>query len=242
MDPEAPKDVLCHQIKLITQADPDMVKQSTITRQQVRIRSDIAYINQFDNGELPPDIKCGNKSLLSANMYDFPDVDIAYYRDYQDNLWCFTSNNFSKMLDKEVNPYTTELFPQWFLEDVGRKIDFISKYRNMEDDPTPISVVLDNLNLPDTINNIYSDNDILRLNQILIEKGITEYKIENLSIDDMKKILVETFQLPTNLDNINKEHGKVTFLVVSYQELSNNPDLTSKYVNLIEEQISNKNK
>lgn len=237
--PEAPKDVLCYQIKLITQADPDMVKQSVITRQQVRIKSDVAYINQFDNGDVPPDIKCNNRSLLGGNLYDYPDADIAYYRDYQDSLWCFTSNNFLKMVDKQVNPYTNQLFPQWFLDEINRKIEFISKYRSMEEDPTPISIVIDNLNLNDTPDNTYNKNIITNFNQMLIENNLMDNNIKNLSIEALKEILKDNFGISINLDDITREHAEKTFSIVSYQELLNNP--SKNYFKQIEERSINKN-
>jgi hypothetical protein len=233
--PEAPKDSLCNQIKMITQADPDLVKKSTVTRQQIRIRSDVAYINQFDNGENTPDIKCNNRSLLSDNLYDYPDADIAYYRDYQDSLWCFTSNNYVKMVDKKVNPYTKQPFPSWFLDEIKRKIEFISTYRDIDSDPIPISNTIDSLRQPDIPDNLYTENIVRKFNQMLSDHDIIEWNISSLSKDEMKDILTNNFKIQSNLDDISKDHAEKTFANISYEQLSANPDSADEFFKEIKE-------
>jgi len=223
--PEAPKDTLCYQIKLIAQADPELVKKSAITRQQVRIKSDVAYINQFDNGDEIPNITCNNRSVLSNNLYDFPDVDIAYYRDYQDALWCFTSNNFLKITETETNPYTNEPFPQFFLEDVKRKIYFISKYRSLDEDPTPISVTIDELSMTDEPNNIYTSMKAKEFDEMLAEHNLTQWNIDKLSIDDMKNILNVYFGKSIDLELLTREHAERTFIIIAYDNLKSNNDI-----------------
>ncbi len=240
LDPEAPKDTLCNQIKMITQADPELVKKSAIVRQQVRIRSDIAYINQFDDGENPPDIKCNNLSLLSNNIYDFPDADIAYYRDYQDSLWCFTSNNYIKMLKKKVNPYTTQPFPEWFLDNINRKVKFISKYRSIEDELVSISITIDNLSRPDIPDNTYSDNNIKNFDKMLVDHDIVEWNISNLTADEMNDLLSNNFKVSVDLRGITREHAEKTFEIISYEELSSNPDLADNFFQQMIEKSRNK--
>ena len=237
--PEAPKDTLCHQIKMITQADPELVKKSAITRQQVRIKSDVAYIYQFDDDDTPPDIRCNNRSLLSDNLYDFPDADIAYYRDYQDDLWCFTSNNYMKMVDKKTNPYTNQKFPQYFLDKVQRKIEFISVYHPIEDDPIPISKTIDGLSQPDQPDNTYTDKHVKGFEEMLVGNNIVDWNIHQLSQEELQAILWDNFRVSINLIDLDKEHAEKTFSVVSYEELKTNPDSTEKFFQQIEEKSTN---
>lgn len=236
--PEVPKDTLCHRIKQITQADPDLVKKSAITRQQVRIRTNISFINQFDDGDNPPDIQCNNRSLLGPSLYDYPDADIAYYRDNQDALWCFTSNNYSKMLEKEINPYTNQLFPTWFLNEVKKKSEYISNYRPMSNDPISISETIDMLNQPDTPDNTYTKDSIDRLNTLMVEHDIIDWNISNLSVENMKTILWDNFRTNVDLDDITREHADKTFLVVAYQELKSN-DKPEFYKQIVELSTNN---
>lgn len=239
--PEAPKDTLCCQIKSITKADPELVKVSAIKRQATRISSDVSYINQFDDGCNPPPIQCSNRSLITDNVYDFPDVDIAYYRDYQNALWCFTSNNFTKMTEKKVNPYTTEEFPLYFIEDVERKTQFISTYRPIDDMPVPISETIDSLSQPDSPDNTLTERHVKGFEQMLSERNIVNWNIENLTTDDMQIILSETFNITLNLTDLTREHAEKTFFVVSYEELRLRPESADSFFQQIEEKSTNKN-
>lgn len=238
--PESPKDTLCFQIKKIVQADPDKVKKSAINRQVNRVRTIVSYINEFEDG--PPSLNCSNESVLNANIYDFPDVDIAFYKDDQESLWCFGSNNFAKIIRQKKNPYTTQKFPQYFLDDVATQIEFISKYRAIDDMPVSISETIDTINSPDEITNEYTNKHSKMFEEMMASNGVSEWNIEKLSNKDLQKIMVENFNLDTNLTNLSRDHAVKTFYVVSYFELLENPELTDKFFEQIEEESTKKNK
>ena len=234
--PEAPKDTLCHEIKNITKADPKLVKESAVRRQISRIRSDVAYINQFDNGCAPPEIKCNNRSITNVtNVYDFPDADIAYYRDFQGALWCFTSNNFVKMVSKKINPYTTEEFPEYFINEVNRKIEFIKKYRSIDDKPITISDTVSDLSKPDQPDDQITDRYIQNFLQMVRSKNITSWNIKNINNDEMENIILANFNIRLDLVNLSRPHAEKTFLVVSYEELKLAPDKANNYFKQMEE-------
>jgi hypothetical protein len=237
--PEHSKDVLCHQIKTITKSDPELVKRSAIIRQVTRIRSDVAYINQFNPCDGLPNIPCNNKSLISDNLYDFPDTDIAYNRDFQDDLWCFTSNNYQKMIARLKNPYTNKEFPQYFIDKVKRKMEFISQYRDIDELPVTISDTIDQMNLPDEPNNKYTDIYNQKFQKMLVDNNITEWNIEKLNTDELEKILLDNFDISTNLVDLSRDHAEITFSVMSYQELKDFPGRSSKFFKQIEEMSIN---
>jgi len=239
--PESPKDTLCYQIKKITQSDPEQVKKSVIERQKYRINTIVSYINEFQNGK-PPQLVCSNQSVLKGDIYDYPDVDIAFYKDNQDSLWCFTSNNFLKILEQKKNPYTTEKFPEDFIERVKQQSVFISRYRLISDNPVPISETLDNMNKPDKISNEYTDKYSKLFKEIMSLNGITEWNIEKLSNKDLERILSDNFGIETDLISLSRDHAVKTFYVVSYHELTRNPDITDNFFNQIECKSINKNK
>jgi len=218
--PEAPKETLCYQIKNITKADPDLVKSSVVKRQKCRISSDVSCINQFDGSENPPKMECSNKSLLSKDLYDYPDSDIAYYRDYQDNLWCFSSNNFEKMVNKKINPYTQVEFPPYYLDDVKRKIDYISTYRSMDEMPVPISDTIDTLSVADEPDNTWTDKYVEEFNKMSMENG-TEIDTNTLSKADMEEIL-GGLGIDANLTDLDTDNAVRTFSVVGYDNIREN--------------------
>jgi hypothetical protein len=214
LNPEQSKDVLSHQIKTIMKSDPELIKKSVILRQKTRIVSDVAYINEFASCCLP-DMNPNNISLI-GNLYDFPDSDIAYYRDYQGTLWCFASNNFEKIVDKKINPYTNIPFPELFVNEVKNKIDYISRYRNISDNPTPISKIIEDMLQPDKPNDLYSNLIMLNIETIPISKP--------LSVDQMEQILSD-FNIVTDLSKLEPDHQRKTFYITLYEEKTINPEI-----------------
>ena len=234
--PEFSRDTLCNQIKGIAQADPKKVKTSAIERQKTRIMSDVSYINEFTE-EQHPDILCRNRSLVD-NIYDYPDADIAYYRDDQETLWCFLSPTFEKITNERTNPYTNDKFPSYFLDMVERKQAFINKYRlgNI----ITISEAVDKLNFPDEINNMFTDKYIKLFKESMTLAGSSEWNIEKLTKEDLEKILYDNFVIEVNLKDLSLEDAITTFYVVSYFELIKIPETNDNFFEQIEEMSSNK--
>lgn len=225
LDPEAPKEIICSRIKRILQTDPEQTKKNVIERQKNRIHSSASYINESDMSGL----SCSNRSVLKTNIYDYPDVDIAFYRDFQENLWCFTSNNFRKILEQKKNPYTVQNFPNFFIKQVEDQVKFIENYRSLDDHPTPISVTLDGINQNDKITNNYFDRSIKMFKEMGVLNGITEYNLEKLSKKDMERLLSSNFGVNVNLEGLKKEHALKTFILVSYSQIKTNPEFTEKF-------------
>jgi len=225
LDPEVSRNIICGRIKRILQTNPEETKKNVIERNKNRIHSTLSYINEVDVSGL----SCSNRSVLKTNIYDYPDTDIAFYRDDQENIWCFTSNNFLKITEQKKNPYTVQEFPEFFLKDVKSKMEFISRYRSMNDDPTPISVVLDNINKNDTISNIYTNRYVKLFKEMAVLNGITDWNLNKLTRKDMERILNKNFNVKTNLERLKKDHALITFMMVSYHQLKNNSDLINNF-------------
>lgn len=238
--PEYPKGVLCNQIQKISQADPETVKKSAIERQRTRIRSDVAFINQFSDNK-PPVINCSNRSVLKTNIYDYPDVDIAYYMDDQESLWCFNSVNFVKILERGKNPYTNQPFPDFFLERVQKQKEFIERYRSIDETPATISETVDSLVLPDTFDNEYSEKYVKRFEEMMIMNGVSEWNIKKLTKEDLQQILSNNLNINTSLVSLSRSHAVKTFYIVSYTELTRSPELIDDFFKQIETKSINNN-
>lgn len=237
--PDAPKGTLCDQIKNITRADPVLIKKSVLIRQACRIKADAACICDFKEGEIP-DIKFSNRSMISKNIYDYPDVDISYYRDFQGSLWCFGSNNYTKMIEKGINPYTGQDFPEYYISEVEKKASFISTYRPLDEVPVPISKTIDSLSELDTIDNYFTDKAIDEIKDMMEDKQISEVTINKMDNRQIENKLNKLFNDNINLTMINDNDDlERTFLVTSYQLIKQNPDNYNKFFDIIND-VDNK--
>ena len=227
--PEYPKDTLCHQIREISQADPEKVKKSAIERQRSRIMTDVSRINQFD--DKPPTILCRNRSLVE-NVYDYPDSEVSFYKDPDDALWCFISPNYDKILSTKVNPYTDVAFPDFFINDVIKNKSTVSKYT--DGTPVPISKSIDKLSQNDTINNSKVDKYKKLFDEMAALNGVSDWNINKLTNEDLQEILLNTLDINTNLKDLTREHAIKTFSFVSYRELLNNLETTEDFFEQVE--------
>ena len=226
LNPESDKSILCNKIKKLSMSDPVMLKFSVAKRNLTRIISEVSYINEFgqcSDCEFPsiklPPIHCNNRSLITDNMFDFPDPELAYYRDDHDKLWCFTSNLYNKMVETGINPYTKEKFPPSFLNSVKTKIELIQNYRDMDCLPVPVSETIDQLSLPDEINNNLTNFYIDKMEKQLIKRGLNKDLIELIEITKLEDILLDSFNLSVNLEPLDKTHRIVTFYIISHRNI-----------------------
>jgi hypothetical protein len=240
--PEYPKETLCGRIRRIVQADPDQVSKSLLTRQKYRIFSCVSHINEFSldgNNIIPP-----NNISMYSDIYGYPDADIAFYLDSQDNIWVFPSRVYDKILDKKVNPYTNQEFPEYFLDRVKRNKDYRSKY-TCDCESVPIPIVVNKLHCNDTINNNTTCMYEKLFMEILSGAGLFEWHIEKLSKPDMEKLMLDNFNVRTDLTNLTLEHAIKTFYIVSYLNLSkdtndNDNNDISNYFTELEDMVNRK--
>lgn len=126
IDPSMSQSAICDNINKLSKADKEALKEASRKRQQTRMSGDLGYMNEFLNGKIPSLI-CRNKSLLPHDPFDYNDIDIAYYRDDQGAVWCFTSDNFAAILENGINPYNSTILPTSFKEQLQYQINVLKR-------------------------------------------------------------------------------------------------------------------
>ena len=74
--------------------------------------------------------KCNPKSMIINNPYAYNDARMAFYKDDNGELWCFTSDFFESMIESEKNPYTDKKLPLLFLETIKTQYNILRDRRN----------------------------------------------------------------------------------------------------------------
>jgi hypothetical protein len=113
INPTLSKKDICQSLENMSQADPQQLIQANVTRQKQRISSDLARVNEYIGGS-PPQLVCRNEAVSDVSPYEYSDLDLAYYRDGADAVWCFTRDTFDDLLQSNTNPYTLQPIPQLF--------------------------------------------------------------------------------------------------------------------------------
>ena len=63
--------------------------------------------------------------MIVNNPYAYNDSRMAFYKDDNGELWCFTSDFFESMIQSKKNPYTGKSLPQLFLETIKTQMNIL---------------------------------------------------------------------------------------------------------------------
>ena len=218
LNPLADKSVLCSQIKDIVSIDPNLVKKAITDRQKDRLSSSLSLIQDYIGLNKPKEgagkekgdekevgkekddekkeiekkyeLLFENRSVM-GDFYDNLDVDVVGYRDNMGKVWVFVSPDFRTLIDKRINPYTSQPLPNWFIKELERKLEYISLFRFSP--LVPLSETVLNLSKPDIISN---DNYSRYGKAFDIELGLkmddlTRNNINNMSVEELNTMLVK---------------------------------------------------
>lgn len=238
LDTRLNKAVLCKQIQTISQADPTLVKESAIKRQQVRTSSSLSVISDFITGI--PDIKFDNLAVVPT-IYDYPDDDIAFYTDINGSHWGFIVNHFQKLLDLNMNPYTSLPLPDQFKDEIENKLNNRKQYTMIQEmgetgiTAIPLSATIDDLASRDNISSVSTDRSLKLFDTYAQSNDIIS--LSKLSKTDMQTILADTLNVNVDLIDLSREQAERSFKVISYQKIERSPDLMSSLADAIKRNI-----
>jgi len=218
IDPTMTKSSICDSISNLSKADKEALKEAARKRQQLRITSEMGTMNEFLNDKVPT-LVCRNKTLMQQNALDYNDIDIAYYRDDQGAVWCFTSDLFASVLESGINPYNSTLLPDSFKQQLRYQIDVLKRLGinanrgeiGIYSSRIPITFdkSIDSLTSKDTISEKNSESALDLFIQLASRNNISPETIRNLSKDQMSNAL-RSIDYNVNLSPLSTSHSLVT--------------------------------
>lgn len=241
LDSTMSKNGICDAIQSLSQADPDIVKEAARRRQQLRMSSDLGYITEFIQGNIPALVP-RNKNLLQYDPFDYNDIDVAYYRDDQGAVWYFSSDMFSSLVETGKNPYNNTIMPLSFIETLKCQMKVL---KNLGIDvnegevgvyASKIAVTygksIDSLQEKDVVSEKASERAVNRFIQLASENGVSSETIKSLTKPMMMDSL-KSIQFNVNLQPLSTAHALVvTARIIQYVNKTN-PQLTKTYFNAL---------
>jgi hypothetical protein len=222
LNPEYPKSVVCSQIHKISLSDPKEVKKSVLRRQETRITSTLSNYLSYINNEPKIIIKNSSSSFTGVNVYDYPDNDICFYKDVDENSWVFTRNDFNELVLSRKNPDTGTDLPILLIEEMEKRRDYYNSLF-FEDEMIPISQTIDNLNKPDKIK-----KDTRRVNNFYKLTNVNESQLKEASKEKMESLLRDITGEDISLQELTKEHALNTFIIVIEEYIRKDPLLLNE--------------
>lgn len=118
---------MCNKFKQISLIDRSEYFKAAIERQEDRMEAELStsedYVGGIKRRDKP---RCNPKSMVLKNPYAFCDARMAFYRDPKDGeVWCFTSDTFSQLIDTKKNPYNGERLPDKFVETLRAQVTIL---------------------------------------------------------------------------------------------------------------------
>ena len=116
---------ICDKLDRISNIDRTEFAKSSIERQEERVERALMEVGDIREGEALQRRKCNAKSTLINNPYAYNDARMAFYKDDEGELWCFTSDFFESMIASNRNPYTNKPLPRLFLETIKTQLNIL---------------------------------------------------------------------------------------------------------------------
>lgn len=218
IDSSMSQSAICESINTLSKSDKEALKEASRHRQQTRMAGDLGQMNEFLNGKIP-NLVCRNKALLPHDPSDYNDVDIAYYRDDQGAVWCFTGDNFETILESGVNPYNSTMLPNSFKYELQYRIDVLKRLGIRADRgeigiyksriPISFSASIDNLSSKDVIVEETSEHALEFFIQLAGRNDISPSTIRSLSKETMTNAL-RSIGYDINIAPLSTSHALIT--------------------------------
>lgn len=237
LDPMLNKTTICNALKDLSKADKEALKQAAIKRQQDRMSADVAYTNEY-LADGRPVLFCRNRSTMTHDPFDYNDLDLAYYRDDQGAIWCFTSDTFAAVLESGINPYNSTPLPESFKQKVAYQKSVLEKlglpvgkgnvglYKSKI--ARTYTRAIDDLSSPDVVDEEKSAQALNTLQRLGMEHGLSASYIDGITKLQMTQAL-QTIGYNVDFSNLSTNHALITTArIVSYVNKSD-PSLLNNF-------------
>jgi len=231
IDPTLNKSSICENITELSKADKEVIKESSKRRQQIRLAANLGHINDFI-GENIPTMICRNKALLPHDPFEYNDIDIAYYRDVQGAIWCFTRDSFISILETGLNPYNSTVLPESFKEELKYKVNILERLGidvNFAKPPVTFTSAVDSLTSHDSISEKSSEHIINLFIQRASENNISSTTVRSLAKQNMIDAL-RSIGYNIDLSTLSTQHSLIT---TAYIVVNLDSKTTSQFFNTL---------
>lgn len=229
LDPFGDRDQICVSLGKLSKANPEQLKSAAIKRQMLRISSSAATTDDFmTNLAGRGTLLCRNRALFDTSPYEYNDLDLSYYKDSHDVLWCFTSDMFEQLLRDKKNPFTEQSLPPEYLDSLKAQRNTLKRLgyavSTPNSKPITFSDGLDSLRKADKINNEQSDVITRSFFEAASLNGIPSEDLKEISLSTMTKTFESVGIWEPQLEQLPIEHARITFYRISVQLLKKHPE------------------
>lgn len=205
---------VCRELKEIATSDPVSVQESIVRRQQSRLNAHHGKISEYSNGR-SPSLRCMNVS--GENYMTYPDLNIASYRDINEDVWCFLSPDYRYILESGTNVVNGVKVPGYLKDEIQAKERKLKELNVDPRSPKSVSQVLAEIMEDDKLDDEHSEKVVNQLFDRLLERGISKTEVQRLTPQQLESVVSQS-GYRAMIRDLTPEHAitTVAYIVNSY--------------------------
>jgi len=222
--PDDSRGSICREIDRVSKVNRDVLIQKNRDRQKARLANNLLWF--VDPEEQQPGEEksavCDNNNF---NLTDYADLDIAYYRDKDGKVWCFTSDAFPAIIEKQINPYNETYLPTTFVTKIRGQLDLLTRLGLATKGPSgytkqikavPFEKILADLDQADKLDDEKSQRILRVFYSLGMTAGFSEEKLNQMKPEDFQRALHQIGFKDVTLNGLTKQHMLLTVAHIIY--------------------------
>lgn len=121
--PTSNKDQICNFFGELTSSDQEKIIRNFIESNTMKLKLRFTQLTK----KLPSSINIKNSYLFERNPLEYSEIITEYYKDEDGEIYGFMSRSFENLIYSKVNPYNGRNLPEYFLDSIENKINFLKK-------------------------------------------------------------------------------------------------------------------
>lgn len=174
--------------------------------------------------------QCNNRAMLPYDQDEYSDLEIVHYTDARGSNWCFTSDMYNSLVERQLNIFTLEPLTDDALFELKSKRDILVDM-GLSLNPKPLDERLSSLWDTDVVEDNYQQ--VEHVQNILNEHGVSAQQYQNVTEEAVEKFL-KRYGIHANLTQLTRRHFKITLVWVVKWIYNNNHAIYEKLLKVFQ--------
>jgi hypothetical protein len=227
------KSEICQDLNTISKQDPEAVIDAVKKQQSHKMSGDLFSVNDYIKNKKTT--KCSNAASINGDPLEYAKDSLVYYKDKNEQTWCFTPNTFIDKIQNPINDYNQETLPRHVVSKMINVVSFMEQLNINPKHVVPISSAIKRLNEEDKISDKASNRVIEYVIHYANNEGLFKRDLQALNVEQMYYILNQINYTQDYLEMLTYSHRFITFCKALYNLFKKNPETVEFVMNNIKQ-------
>jgi hypothetical protein len=176
---EPSKEEICTGLYSAMEQDSETFKKNAEERLKKRIQFTTPLMGDYTNNRVST-VDCYDPDGLFGNPLSYNDATVVYYRDDQQNLFCFPANTFKDLRKSGKNPITNQQLPLDVQVKIEKTMELFKIMGIDSDNIIPVGDAFKRLKEPDSFSNTRTKYAEETIKLMFLSRGLKSEYLERL--------------------------------------------------------------